>query len=166
MKEASSMPDRPGPELPSPARISSRRHLLQAMLAGWGVILLAPALYILERYLVPAEEPDRQNERIDAGRFDLLPGPSEPPKLYRSKGKAIYICRNGQNQVQAISGICTHLGCLVEYNREHKNFRCNCHGSEFDLNGNNLSGPALRPLQPYRAEVIHDEVYLSPGAQL
>ena len=45
----------------------------------------------------------------------------------------------------ALSSICTHLGCLVNYNTDL--FECPCHGSKFDLNGNVLNGPALQPLE-------------------
>jgi cytochrome b6-f complex iron-sulfur subunit len=45
----------------------------------------------------------------------------------------------------ALSSVCTHLGCLVNFNNNQ--FECPCHGSKFDVNGNVLNGPALRPLE-------------------
>ncbi len=47
----------------------------------------------------------------------------------------------------AISSICTHLGCNVRWEGENEGFECPCHGSSFDKNGKNTSGPAPRPLR-------------------
>lgn len=62
----------------------------------------------------------------------------------------------------AISSVCTHLGCNVRY-IEGNGFRCPCHGSGFDENGQVVQGPAPRPLvwvalslSP-RGELIVDE---------
>ena len=47
----------------------------------------------------------------------------------------------------AISSICTHLGCNVRWEEENNGFECPCHGSSFDKNGKNTSGPAPKPLR-------------------
>jgi cytochrome b6-f complex iron-sulfur subunit len=140
-----------------------RRNLLTRILFGWFFIILMPALYVITRYLLPQAVDESKYERLDAGKLSILPDLSLGPKLLRSKGKAIFLYRNEQNQVKAFSGICTHLGCLVEYSRERRLFKCNCHGSEFDLNGKNISGPAMAPLQPYRSEIENGEVYIIKG---
>lgn len=44
-----------------------------------------------------------------------------------------------------ISGICTHLGCLVK-SEDDGQFRCACHGSYFDTVGRVLNGPASKNL--------------------
>lgn len=46
----------------------------------------------------------------------------------------------------ALSKSCTHLGCSVPWDEEKNKFICPCHGSTFDLQGNVLTAPALRPL--------------------
>jgi len=47
--------------------------------------------------------------------------------------------RNGQ--YQAISRVCTHMGCFLRYAKADNALQCPCHGAEFDLNGTMLSGP-------------------------
>lgn len=47
----------------------------------------------------------------------------------------------------AISAICTHLGCNVRWEEQSDGFECPCHGSSFDKNGKNISGPAPKPLR-------------------
>lgn len=58
------------------------------------------------------------------------------------------------NGFRAMSGVCTHLGCTV--NRDHAGYRCPCHGSVFDDDGQVLSGPAPRPLDCYGVALTRD----------
>ncbi len=44
----------------------------------------------------------------------------------------------------AISAVCTHLGCVVNYTTTQ--FECPCHGSVFNTAGYVLKGPAKLPL--------------------
>ncbi|MGE5892661.1 MAG: ubiquinol-cytochrome c reductase iron-sulfur subunit, partial [bacterium] len=46
----------------------------------------------------------------------------------------------------ALSKVCTHLGCLVEYDGEGRRIVCPCHAGIYDLEGNVLSGPPPKPL--------------------
>src|SRR5512135_1690506 len=44
------------------------------------------------------------------------------------------------------SATCSHLGCLVNYHKERKEFVCPCHGGRYDLSGRNIAGPPPAPL--------------------
>ncbi len=41
--------------------------------------------------------------------------------------------RNGD--LKALSRICTHMGCTLNFQRKDQAFLCPCHGAEFDLRG-------------------------------
>ena len=46
-----------------------------------------------------------------------------------------------------VIGICTHLGCVpLGHQGEYKGCFCPCHGSQFDMSGTVVHGPAVRPL--------------------
>ena len=47
---------------------------------------------------------------------------------------------------KVFSSYCSHLGCRIQ-TIENNNIICPCHGSKFDLDGNPLKGPAIKPLQ-------------------
>lgn len=49
----------------------------------------------------------------------------------------------------ALSSICTHKGCTVEYDKTAKDILCPCHHSKFAFDGSVLQGPATKPLPHY-----------------
>lgn len=60
----------------------------------------------------------------------------------------------------AISSVCTHLGCTVEWEPDTQEFACPCHGSRFDADGQTTRGPANRPLERVTVVVKDDDVRL------
>ena len=70
---------------------------------------------------------------------------------------AVHVVLVADNYV-ALSPICQHLGCTVEY--EGARFLCPCHGSMYDRDGSVLRGPTERPLIRYPTEVTSDGVLL------
>lgn len=46
------------------------------------------------------------------------------------------------------SPICPHLGCRFSWLDDANKFQCPCHGSQFNLDGEHLAGPAPRGLDP------------------
>jgi glycine/D-amino acid oxidase-like deaminating enzyme/nitrite reductase/ring-hydroxylating ferredoxin subunit len=57
------------------------------------------------------------------------------------------VFRADDGTLHAVSLRCTHLGCLLRFNRAERSWDCPCHGSRFDVNGAVLEGPASRPLE-------------------
>ena len=54
----------------------------------------------------------------------------------------------------AISLVCTHLGCTVESSAD--GFKCPCHGSQYNMQGEVQRGPARQPLKKLRVEIAQD----------
>jgi cytochrome b6-f complex iron-sulfur subunit len=67
--------------------------------------------------------------------------------------KNIYILRERQS-IRALSGTCTHLGCVVQV--DHQGFLCPCHGSRYDRDGNVLFGPAPHHLNWLKVSLAMD----------
>jgi glycine/D-amino acid oxidase-like deaminating enzyme/nitrite reductase/ring-hydroxylating ferredoxin subunit len=59
--------------------------------------------------------------------------------------RAVY--RDLDGELHAVSGICTHLGCLVQFDDLQREWACPCHGSRFAVDGTVLHGPATAPLE-------------------
>lgn len=62
-----------------------------------------------------------------------------------------YIVIHKKQHIKVLSSHCTHLGCTIN-KVENGRLICPCHGSEFDLAGNAVKGPAYRPLPSYPFE--------------
>jgi Rieske Fe-S protein len=56
------------------------------------------------------------------------------------RDQGIMIVRAGPNLV-ALSSVCTHMGCKVMA-VDDSGFKCPCHGSQYDLTGKVIHGPA------------------------
>ncbi|WP_234543223.1 FAD-dependent oxidoreductase [Streptomyces shenzhenensis] len=75
---------------------------------------------------------------------DLAPGDGA---VVRMGGHPCAVHRDDSGQLHAVSAHCTHLGCLVAFNRAEQAWECPCHGSRFAPDGRILQGPAVRPLE-------------------
>lgn len=84
-----------------------------------------------------------------AGRFSsFLHKPSkEKGVVTRDDGKPTAIYTDNSGKQTKISAVCTHLGCIVNWNEFEDTWDCPCHGSRFDIKGKVLTGPALKPLK-------------------
>jgi Rieske Fe-S protein len=59
----------------------------------------------------------------------------------------IFVFRDQEKGFAVASGVCTHLGCTVQWFNSDGSFHCPCHGSIFNKDGKVVSGPAPRPLE-------------------
>ena len=73
--------------------------------------------------------------------------------LIDSNGETIMVIRTSQADVVAVSAICTHAGCSMNFNASNQHIECPCHGSVFAENGAVINGPANRPLRVYAASL-------------
>jgi cytochrome b6-f complex iron-sulfur subunit len=87
---------------------------------------------------------------LDQGRFVLVdvPGFALPLYLYRQE----------DGTVSAVSTRCMHLGCQVEPVAGH--LICPCHGSEYSNEGAVLRGPTRLPLRRYPTAVEDDTILI------
>lgn len=60
---------------------------------------------------------------------------------------------NDATSFHALSLICTHQGCTINWDNSSDKFKCPCHGSEYDNTGSVLQGPATKSLKTYTVAV-------------
>lgn len=53
------------------------------------------------------------------------------------QGDATYLItkEDGTLEPFGVNAVCTHLGCVVPWNKSANKFCCPCHGSQYDKNG-------------------------------
>jgi len=145
--------------------MTDRRDFLMKLGFGAGVVGLATQSAVSLRSLVP-------NVSYDAPTTVKLGLPLEfPDGLKFLPDQRLFVFRQG-NVFHAISAVCTHLGCTVRAEalsqpeektvngaplRLTHRFLCPCHGSRYEGDGGNVSGPAPRPLTWYHLEVAPDD---------
>ena len=62
----------------------------------------------------------------------------------------------------AISDRCVHLGCPVRWVDAAERFICPCHGGVYDLRGEPVAGPPVRPLDRFYTRVSGENVEVGP----
>jgi len=61
-------------------------------------------------------------------------------------GQAVAVYRDARGTVTKKAAVCTHMGCLVDWNGAERTWDCPCHGSRFKPDGAVIAGPAESPL--------------------
>jgi cytochrome b6-f complex iron-sulfur subunit len=127
------------PEDQLASRRVSRRHILEgvgiaAAAVTAGVILDREVLDTghtttpnVERQLVP----DKGTWQPVAASADLTNGQVAPFKT----GSTVGFVVNNAGTVQAVSGVCTHQGCLLQQSPTAARLECPCHRASFSLDG-------------------------------
>lgn len=136
------MGDTPQPSAAATAPVEqpelTRRSFL---LWGWGAFLafLASSIGATLRFMLPnvLYEP---SQKFRAGRVR-----DYPLGVTIDKANRVWIIRNEQG-LYAMWSRCTHLGCTPNWFPAESRFRCPCHGSNFNAQGDVIAGPAPKPL--------------------
>ncbi len=98
----------------------------------------------------------------------LLPGGSTDFLL---SGSTLTDTLDAENWVQDSDGsywlvlyqVCVHLGCKVPFRDECNSFKCPCHGSHYNINGEYLDGPAPRSLDRFSMTFDGGNVVVDTG---
>ncbi|RMG04051.1 MAG: Rieske (2Fe-2S) protein [Nitrospirae bacterium] len=122
-----------------------RRNFLKSLLGVFGVSAAVSFIYPLIRFLTPEAQSARKAQ-VKISRKKLPPGAAVKAML---NDKPIIVIHHPNKGYIALSRVCTHLGCLVDYDRAVDRLICPCHGANFTVDGTVISGPAPSPLREY-----------------
>jgi len=79
------------------------------------------------------------------------------------KGEPFYLITKGESIKDfAIGAVCTHLGCVVPWNKAVNRYCCPCHGSQYDENGKVVRGPAPLSLSLAHVATTDGNLLVSP----
>lgn len=62
-------------------------------------------------------------------------------------GERLAVHRDADGHLHALSAVCPHMKCIVQWNPAEQSWDCPCHGSRFAADGSLLEGPALEALE-------------------
>ena len=81
-------------------------------------------------------------------------------QLVRHGVTPFWVVRTNETTVVALSAVCTHVRCILNYDRDKRLLTCPCHDGHFDLKGEVLSGPPPRALPVLEVSMRAGEVYV------
>jgi cytochrome b6-f complex iron-sulfur subunit len=122
--------------------MANRRKFLAAGLGGIAAALAAGVIYPLFRYLAPQRSAGTQGKVT----FPESAVPPDGAKFFDFRGSTGVIVRKKGGDLVALSAVCTHLGCIVQWEKEKQDFLCPCHAGRYTADGAVVSGPPPRPL--------------------
>jgi cytochrome b6-f complex iron-sulfur subunit len=142
-----------------PVERTTRRRIAGFLLGGGLFASLASFVYPVLRYLIPPPVADLGGDAVVASKVsDLKPNSS---KIFRFGTRPALLLMTADGEYRAISAVCTHLSCTVQYRNDLHQIWCACHNGLYDLNGRNISGPPPRPLEVFQVHVQGDEIVVT-----
>jgi cytochrome b6-f complex iron-sulfur subunit len=122
---------------------SSRRTFLGVFLGGLGSIAAAAVSWPLFRYLAPRSGGENAG-KVVIPETDIREGEA---KFFEYAGSSAVMVRKRGGGLVAFSAVCTHLGCIVQWEKDKQDFLCPCHAGRFSSDGAVMSGPPPKSLQ-------------------
>ena len=80
---------------------------------------------------------------------DVASIPNGEGRVIRRGLRKVAAYRDEHGTVTECSAVCTHVGCIVDWNTAEKSWDCPCHGSRFSATGKVLAGPATADLEKH-----------------
>jgi cytochrome b6-f complex iron-sulfur subunit len=138
--------------------IPRRTFFVNIVLGVTGVLGLGAFGARCLSFLTPPAPPERSVE-FSAGRLEAIPDGGGT--IVHLPAGHVAVEREG-DQVRAFSAVCTHLGCLIQWQpaADHA-WYCPCHHGRYDRSGRVVSGPPPRPLDPIAAVVRGGEIFVT-----
>jgi cytochrome b6-f complex iron-sulfur subunit len=147
--------------MPNEKKSISRRRLMGYAWMGAAAIVIGELIGGTIAFLWPRRKGSRVETVFIAGKVtdfkvgQVIPFRKERTFIMRTEGGFL-----------AISAICTHLNCVVNWNEMLKKFECPCHGAKFNQNGEVLEGPPPRPLNLYKLQIVAGNVVVDRASPI
>jgi cytochrome b6-f complex iron-sulfur subunit len=136
----------------------SRRTFLDLIVQGSLAVTFIGILSAVASYIWPPRSARSAGAaaEMDAGSVeDIAMGKAK--KVAYKEGTLVIRTSGG---FVALSAICTHLGCMLNWDEDKQVIVCPCHGALFDVKGNVLAGPAPKPLPEYKLTIANNRIYV------
>jgi len=141
--------------------------LLGSITAAVGVIMVVP---LARFFAYPVSHPGGAADWFALGKADAFTS-TEPIRAQvevrkqegwriSSTTQSVWVTRASDGQLRVLSAICTHLGCVVPWKPELKQFVCPCHRAYYSPDGERLSGPQPRGLDPLPTKIENGTLFV------
>jgi len=131
----------------------SRRKAMNEILVGAiGVSTISLAIPYFIFFMPPVSDgfggssiaKDALGNDISTSGWKLSHTSSSRELVQGLNGDATYLILDDDRNLSnvAINAVCTHLGCVVPWDKAENKFICHCHGSQYNKEGKVIHGPA------------------------
>jgi cytochrome b6-f complex iron-sulfur subunit len=141
-----------------------RRDFLKEFIK-WTLGILGLSAFASSIFLYPPEAKKMEIKYFPAA--DINDAPQKGVK----KITLTYTANNGTEEaiiflavlsqgLTAFSSVCSHLGCIVDWDSRKEEFVCPCHGGRYDMKGNVIGGPPPAPLVNLPIEIRDGKIFV------
>ena len=145
-----------------PGEVRTRRFFLAAAGAA-GLLYTAALAYPIYRYLASPEEMALSATAVtEVTLKDVQKLPLGSVLMFKFGTAPAMLIHHADGRWIALSAVCTHLGCTVQYEPQADRIHCACHGGVYNAyTGANVSGPPPKPLKLFKVAVSDTSVEVS-----
>ena len=131
---------------------SERRFFLKVAIGAAGCCYAAAIGYPVYEYLASPIAKAEANARITEVTLpDAQKLAAGSALMFKFGSRPCLLIHHADGTWVALSAVCSHLGCTVQYQPAQNRIFCACHGGIYDpKSGANVSGPPPKPLQAFK----------------
>src|SRR6185437_10182058 len=132
-----------------------RRAFLTAAAGAAGLCYAAALGYPIYRYLAsPSEMATSAAAVTEVALKDAQKLPAGSVLMFKFGASPAMLIHHKDDRWVALTAVCTHLGCTVQYEADADRIHCACHGGVYNAyTGTNVSGPPPKPLKQFKVAV-------------
>jgi cytochrome b6-f complex iron-sulfur subunit len=130
---------------------SDRRVFVKVALGAAGFCYAAAIGYPVYKYLAsPIEKAEANAAVTEVTLPEAQKLPAGSAMMFKFGSRPCLLIHHADGTWIALSAVCSHLGCTVQYQPAQSRIFCACHGGIYDpKTGANVSGPPPKPLKAY-----------------
>lgn len=133
---------------------TNRRTFLTICLGTVATVAAAVASWPLYRYLAPRKQ-DASASKVALTIADI---PEGEAKFIEFAGSSAVVVHKKDGGFVALSAVCTHLGCIVQWERDKQAFLCPCHAGHYTADGIVTAGPPPKPLNKLPVSITNNTI--------
>lgn len=141
----------------------TRRAFLKVIAGVLGAGYAGAIGYPVYRYIAsPVEQAASASLVTEVTLDNVLKLPLNSSMIFKFGTAPAILIRHANDTWTALSAVCTHLGCTVNYQPENHVIFCPCHSGVYNAEtGANISGPPPKPLKQYKVIISDGKVIVS-----
>ena len=149
--------------------MKNRRNILKVGILGLFSVVITACTKAMNGSATPVEVDSAANTSADSVTENSTKGAAiaqlsnlkvgEGFNFTANDGTGAILFKTKDEKVYALSRICTHQGCSVDFDLAQNKLICPCHGATYEtVDGNVISGPTMKNLKKINVKIDGDNI--------